>query len=77
MVMSDSSVEAIHGLFVFWVCMALLGLLGIVWLIEFAWMLLNSCILVQFLNFLCFFSRLISCSMCEGIGGSFLVVGMM
>ena len=43
MMKSDSSVEAIHGLIVFWVCMALLGLLGIVWLIEFAWMLLNSC----------------------------------
>ena len=55
MVMSDSSVEAIHGLIVFWVCMALLGLLGIVWLIEFAWRFLNSCILVIFLIFYVFF----------------------
>ena len=55
MVMSDSSVEAIHGLIVFWVCMAVLGLLGIVWLIEFAWRLLNSYILVIFLIFYVFF----------------------
>ena len=55
--MSASSEEAIYGLCVIWLFMALRGMLGIVWPIEIAWRLLNSCILVEFWKFLCLFFK--------------------
>lgn len=75
---SASSEEAIYGLCVICLFMALRGMLGIVWHFEIAWRLLNSCILVEFWKFLClFFKALKDVCLCEGTRGSFLGVGVL